>query len=134
MIGYVELSRAFVARIEKVIPHAQLVEIESYSGFFEGYSPEVDALLLSAESGSAYTLMYPDFEVVIPTRRPVTEPLIYAIGHQDASMREFLNHWTSLRKKDGITGDLYDQWILGKTAEDSRPRWSVIRDVLHWVD
>ena len=29
---------------------------------------------------------------------------------------------------------LYDRWILGKDAEQKEPRWSVIRNVLHWVD
>ena len=29
---------------------------------------------------------------------------------------------------------LYDHWILGRDAEKRGPRWSVIRDVLGWVD
>jgi len=29
---------------------------------------------------------------------------------------------------------LYEHWILARSPEDSPPRWSVIRDVLHWVD
>jgi len=26
----------------------------------------------------------------------------------------------------------YDYWILGKGAEQKRPRWSIVRDVLGW--
>jgi hypothetical protein len=29
---------------------------------------------------------------------------------------------------------IYDHWILGKTANQRQPRWSIIRNVLHWVD
>jgi hypothetical protein len=29
---------------------------------------------------------------------------------------------------------LYDYWILGKNAVPKPPRWSVIRNVLHWVE
>ena len=29
---------------------------------------------------------------------------------------------------------LYEYWILGRATEDTGPRWSVIRDVLGWVE
>ena len=32
--------------------------------------------------------------------------------------------------KKGDAQALFDHWILGRGAEESRPRWSVIRDVL----
>jgi hypothetical protein len=35
---------------------------------------------------------------------------------------------------DGTIQTAYDHWILGRTAEEKKPRWSVIRDVLHWVE
>ena len=40
----------------------------------------------------------------------------------------------SLRDKDGTIRKYYDHWILGKTANAHQPRWSVIRDVLRWVE
>ena len=30
--------------------------------------------------------------------------------------------------------EIYDYWILGKNVRQQEHRWSVIRDVLHWVD
>ena len=60
--------------------------------------------------------------------------MFYAIGANDAAMREFLQHWVALRKKDGTMQEYYDHWILGKTSRAKRPRWSVIRDILHWVE
>ncbi len=32
------------------------------------------------------------------------------------------------------TAALYDYWILGKEVEAKEPRWSVIRNVLHWIE
>jgi len=29
---------------------------------------------------------------------------------------------------------LYQHWVLGRELGEPEPRWSVIRDVLHWVD
>jgi hypothetical protein len=39
-----------------------------------------------------------------------------------------------LKRKDGTLDVLYRYWILGQNAAPQRPRWSVIRNVLHWVD
>jgi hypothetical protein len=33
-----------------------------------------------------------------------------------------------------VAQHLYDFWILGRGAASTEPRWSVIRDVLGWVD
>jgi hypothetical protein len=38
-----------------------------------------------------------------------------------------------LKKRDRTIDTLYDYWILGKNAVPKQPRWSVIRNVLHWV-
>jgi hypothetical protein len=48
-------------------------------------------------------------------------------------MVDFINLWIDLKKKDKTIARLYDYWILGKHAVPEVPRWSVIRNVLHWV-
>ena len=37
------------------------------------------------------------------------------------------------KKKEKTIAVLYDYWILGKNAVPKSPRWSVLRNVLHWV-
>jgi hypothetical protein len=49
-------------------------------------------------------------------------------------MRDFLEHWVTLREKDGTLKEHYDHWILGISPTAKEPRWSVIRDVLGWVE
>jgi proton glutamate symport protein len=94
----------------------------------------LDALLISAESGSAFTLLYPEFEVVVPEGRAVSLPLIYAVGARDKEMRDLLDHWIHLRKNDGTTQRIYNHWVLGHSQSPQQPRWSVLRNVLGWVD
>lgn len=132
-IGFVDLSRGFANRLRELLPEAELVEIVNNGAYFLGKTDDLDALLISAQSGSVFTLMYPEFEVVVPERLSVQLPLFYAIGNQDAGMKNFLEHWMSLRKSDGTAAEYYDHWIRGKTLEKREPRWSVIRNVLHWV-
>ena len=133
-IGFVNLSRGFVNRLQAKLPNAELVELWTNREFFDERWKDVDGLLISAESGSAFTLLYPEFEVVVPDGRRMSLPLFYAIGARDAEMANFLNHWVELKKKDGTTQDYYDHWILGKTSSSKSRRWCIIRDVLHWVE
>ncbi len=133
-IGLVDLSRGFVARLKEALPHAQLIEIRNNREFFENPDLSLDALLISAESGSAFTLLYPNHEVTIPQGLEVKLPLFYAItGREDGETRSFLNHWIELRQKDGTFREYYEHWILGRSQQAPEPRWSIIRNVLHWV-
>jgi ABC-type amino acid transport substrate-binding protein len=133
-IGFVDLSLGFVHRLRRALPNAELVELRRNREFFESAHRELDALLISAESGSAFTLEYPEFEVVVPQGPKVALPLFYAVGAQDKEMTELLEHWIDLRKKDGTMDEKYDHWVLGKSPQTKRPRWCVIRNVLGWVN
>ncbi len=128
-IGYVDVSGSFADRLRSLLPNVELVEIASNHDFFERDWKEMDGLLISAESGSAFTLIYPDFEVVVPSDTHVAMPLFYPIGHRDEAMSDYLEHWLELRKRDGTMQEMYDHWILGKTVSDRPPRWSLIREL-----
>jgi hypothetical protein len=49
-------------------------------------------------------------------------------------MADFLNHWIDLKKKDNTIKKTYNYWILGQGVAIKEPRWSIIRNVLHWVE
>jgi hypothetical protein len=44
-----------------------------------------------------------------------------------------MNAWIALKRKDGTIGALYDYSVLGRNAVTPEPRWSLLRNVLHWV-
>jgi hypothetical protein len=94
----------------------------------------LDALMLTAERGSAWTLLHPERAVVVPRPGLVKVPLAYPIGRGDAGFAAFVDTWIDLKRKDGTIQALYDYWILGRSAAPPEPRWSIIRNVLHWVD
>jgi hypothetical protein len=45
-----------------------------------------------------------------------------------------VERWAILVREDGTADELHEHWILGGGARIRGPRWSVIRDVLHWVE
>ena len=124
----------FIAKLQDFMPQAKLVPLKSPRPFFKKQGEDLDALLYSAEAGSAWSLLYPDYSVAIPQPAVVHTPLAYAMARNDPEMTRFINSWIDLKKQEKTTDKLYDYWILGKDAKQKQPRWSVIRDVLHWVD
>ncbi len=125
----------FVEWIRTYLPQAQIVLLSSWPEFFEREQEEdLDAMLTAAEIGSAWSLIFPEFTVVVPHPDVVRLPAAYAMPRGDHELVNFVNSWIELKKRDGTIESLYDHWILGKTAERKQPRWSVIRDLLHWVE
>ena len=118
-------------------PNVELVTLDTYRDFFEQTGPGkgLDALYTGAESGSAWTLLYPSYQVVTPWSDLLKIPLVYPYsGDEDNQMDEFMDHWVLLKQHDGTTGRAFEHWILGKGGEKKEPRWSVIRNVFGWVD
>jgi Na+/H+-dicarboxylate symporter/ABC-type amino acid transport substrate-binding protein len=116
------------------LPKAELGEITSAEEFFKTRQQPFDALLLPAETGSAWTLVDPQYSVVVPTPDPVKVPTAYAVPRAAPELAAFVGTWVDLKRKDGTLARLYDHWILGKGAASREPRWSVIRNVLHWEE
>jgi ABC-type amino acid transport substrate-binding protein len=60
-------------------------------------------------------------------------PLAYAVASRDTDLAELMNTWIDLKQNDGTIDALFAYWIQGRTQSLAQPRWSVIRDVLHWT-
>jgi ABC-type amino acid transport substrate-binding protein len=126
-----------VQLIKDDYPNVEFVVLDSYRDFFEqrDAGQGLEALLTGAESGSAWTLLYPNYQVVTTWADDFTIPLVYPFsGGGDSQMDEFIDHWVMLKQHDGAVKRAYEYWILGRGSEKRTPRWSVIRNVLGWVD
>jgi ABC-type amino acid transport substrate-binding protein len=93
-----------------------------------------DAVLYPAERGAVLTLLDPQWTVVVPQPNPVKVPIAFPLARRDAEWKTFVDAWIGLKQRDDTLTRLYDHWILGKDAAARSPRWSVIRNVLHWTD
>ncbi len=123
----------YIAKIRQELPAAELVPIPSVDQLFVGPTLGFDAVVLTAERGSAWTLLHPQYSVTIPMPHPIKVPLAYLIAAHDEGLAKLVNTWIELKQKDGTIDALFEHWILGRDAVVREPRWSVIRNVLHWV-
>lgn len=119
----------FVSQIKQKLPNAKIVLLPSPRDYFKG-SQSYDAMLMSAEAGSAWTLMHPSYSVLIPPKLLSKIPVAFPVGRNDERFANVLGGWIDLKRRDGSIDKLYQHWILGKTANGNQKRWSVLDNVI----
>ena len=124
----------FIDKLHELAPRATTRPFNTVAEVFGADRLAMDAVALPAERGSAWTLLYPQYSVVVPEGALVKIPLAFPIGRRDAAFAAFMNAWLDLKRKDGTLDTLFKYWILGQNAAPARPRWSIARDLLHWMD
>jgi hypothetical protein len=85
-------------------------------------------------------------EGLIKAGEPITTVRVFNINSQKVliihilvknvnhSLAQVLDAWIIAEKAKGSVDSLYRYWMLGEEPRSVKtPRWSVIRDVLHWV-
>ena len=133
-LGFRQDSPTFQIWIKTQFPLAKLVKVSSPRAFMNGEHPELDAVIQTAEGGSAWTLLYPQYSIVVPNDMLVKVPLGYPLPKGDNEWNRFVSTWVELSQKNGTVELLFSHWIRGRGADPEEPRWSIIRDVLHWID
>ena len=84
-----ELTIAYPAPLEYIKPAVEQalagmdftwLEIAHYGDFFEQQGDEIDALVVEAEIGTAWTLLHPEYAIVVPKSSRLTIPLGFAVA------------------------------------------------------
>jgi len=102
--------------------------LKNYEDFFQG-KVKADALLMTAEKGSAWTILYPDYALYIPQKQ-YKDLIAYALPQDDLLFLEYVNFWLTLKKINGDIDRLYEYWIRGVNVTPRPARWCVLDNVL----
>jgi len=121
----------YMLTAQRYFPHAEFIPIKAIEEFFNDKEHRFDAILSSAERGSAWSLLYPEYCVVVPRPKLLQMPLAYAVSYKYPEFVNLISSWVELKKNDGTIDALYDYWVLGKNAVPAEPRWSILRNVLN---
>ncbi len=124
----------FADRVKRLVSNEfEVIELNSASEYFNGRNVGADGLVISAESGAAWTMLQPHFSVANPLQGKMQIP-IYYLTASDFAFEAFLKNWLALKKADGTYNRLYDYWILGMDESLAEPRWCILRNVLGWKE
>ncbi len=123
-------------KAQELFPNAEVVELDNPRDFFkQSEGDEVwDALVTTAERGSAWSLIYPEFAVAVPHPALLEVPIAYAVPQGEDELVAVLDAWIDLKHRDQTIEQLFDYWIRGRQLQVEEPRWSIVRNVLGWVD
>jgi Na+/H+-dicarboxylate symporter len=100
--------------------------------FLVGWRDDVDAFVTLAASGAAWSLLYPEYSVVVPQPPPAALPVAVGMRRDDRDLHAFVDNWLVIERSSGTLQGAYDYWVLGKGAETTRRRWSILHDLLGW--
>ncbi len=126
-------SRSELARFlpnATAVPYRDKKELDA---ILEAGAPGLDAVIDQADQGAAWTIRHPEFTLVTPTPTLII-PHGYSVARGNTDLLLYLDTWLLNARMDGTVDALYRYWMLGKVKETQPPRWSVIRDVLGWID
>lgn len=122
------LEGADYNRLENAYVRTRKVKLQSVDDFFSG-KVRADALLSTAENGSAWTILYPEYDVFVP-RRQFKDLIAYAVPALDTRFRDYLNYWLTLKRTNGDIDRGIEYWIKEVNVEPKPPRWSILRNVI----
>ena len=125
-VGVVGEKRA--KNVKRYLPNTEIVLLETYREFFTNNPKGVDTLVISAEAGSAWTILYPVYSVVVPEPH-LKANAAFAMPLATLDFEDFVNDWLQMGQTSGIIDKLYNKWILGVKVEQKKARWSIGRDL-----
>ncbi len=133
----VENTPSNIAYLKRLLKDAQIVPLDSMEqelALLASGAEGIDAVADMAEEGAAQTLLYPHFTLVVP-KPTIFFPVAYSVARGNDDLLVSFNTWLLQEQSTGMVDELYRHWMLGGAAKEVKPpRWSVIRDVLGWVD
>ena len=115
-----------------LFPQAEVVVVPDYDALLRDES--IDAALWTLEQARAWAAANPGFSAVVPTEFGAPLLIAYLMPPNSSEFANFLNQWLDLQTANGFEQRMKEYWLEGKPRVDQQPRWSIIRNVLHWVD
>ena len=118
--------------IRTAFPFAEPRIIPDYAHLAE--HPDASAAIWSFCQARSFSTRDSRFTAVKPHGLNMVVVFGYYLPIDSVQMQRYVNHWIELRTMDGTLGRYATYWLEGVSPEDEAPRWSIMRDVLHWGD
>ena len=125
---------SFETFVKSEFPDHEIVLIDTYEDFAS--VPSVaNVLIWEEQEAISWSILHPHFQVILPTPVLGKDSLSYPVKAGADHFLCYLNGWMKLKENEGFAQNQYNLWILGKTETviQNEPRWSIIRNVLHWI-
>lgn len=117
--------------VQRNFPNATVLGTATTASLIQG---ECDALMWSEITAVIWCLSHPDYVVIDYSNELGNSYYAYPIQQHATDFGFFLNSWLRLKEHSGFKKEMEDYWLQGIIPEKRHPRWSILRNVLHWQD
>jgi len=128
-LGYLS-NPYYMKAVREMFPQATLTAVQNPRTFFRGNHDHLDAYVYSAEAGSAWCMLYPEYSSIIPRGLTLKAPVGFKLPRGQLDYVQFINTWLNLKEENGFQQDVYNYWILGQNPQAKKQRGSVLHNVL----
>jgi proton glutamate symport protein len=104
----------------------RLREITDPSPFSGPNGAQVDAMLVTAEGGSALALLDPSTSMLTVFGSSLPEQLVLLIGGTDHVLRDYIDTWLARKADQGFLQRLYQHWVLLQDGTAWKPSPPVV--------
>jgi Na+/H+-dicarboxylate symporter/ABC-type amino acid transport substrate-binding protein len=92
-------------------------EISTPRLFFREEYQHIDAMLFGAATASAWTLINPEYTVIVPKPARPALSMAFAINKNDTAFEIFMRNWILMQQKNHAIEQLFQYWIAGKKPQ-----------------
>ena len=89
-------------------------EISTPRLFFKEEHQNIDGMLFGAATASAWTLLHPDYTVIVPKPARPELSMAFAISTNDHTFEVFMRNWIIMKQQNHDIEYLFDYWVAGK--------------------
>jgi len=105
--------------VRRYFEKATVWEISTPRLFFKEKYQHIDAMLFGAATASAWTLINPEYTVIVPKPARPEISMAFAINTNDNSFEIFMRNWIIMMQKNKNIEQLFHYWIAGKQPANS---------------
>lgn len=92
------------------VTFSRITDVKTF--FEKGENQGYDALMLNAEGGSSWSVLYPLTNVLTVFGHDMPNQMVILLGGEDPAWHNFIDEWISMQDSDGLFKRLYRHWIL----------------------
>jgi len=87
--------------------------IADYSSYFhKPHGHQYDALLITAEGGSSWSVLHPTTSVLTVFGHDLPNQMVMLLAGNSSDWHMYMDEWISMQQSEGLFKRLYDHWIL----------------------
>lgn len=92
------------------VTFSRIADIKTF--YTSGQSQGYDALLINAEGGSSWSVLYPNTNVLTVFGREMPNQMVILLAGNDPVWHNYMDEWISMQDSEGLFKRLYRHWIL----------------------